>query len=267
MWGTLMNHRWVGGVVLLMLSLVGCRGEVPQTPPSTTTPTTTTPAQPVPAATSATKPAGTAAAAKQTEPEDFLPESTTDETPYVLEDGFQPLTLADFVPFPAGSAGWSEAGDKLLATGKPKGYLASRDSFENFTWRLELRYPRPKSLTEDAAFKGNTGFLVYMTGEPKIWPICLEVQGKHVQLGAIKENGGAAAPVVQHDPAVRDGVLRPVGTWNEMEIVSKGGALTVTLNGTVVATSEPNFLSSGSIGIQAEDHPFELRRVRIRRDP
>jgi hypothetical protein len=194
-------------------------------------------------------------------------ESTSEpESPFVLEAGFQELTLADFAPFAAQPDTWTETDDGLQCSGKPKGYLYSKDSLQNFTWKLEYRFPRPTSLSDESTFKGNTGFLVYINGEPKIWPVCLEVQGKHVQMGAIKENGGAQAPEVADDESARQAARKPVGHWNALEIVSRDGALTALLNGQQVASSQPAFLSAGSIGIQAEDHPFAVRRMRIRVD-
>lgn len=191
-------------------------------------------------------------------------ESVAEAPALPIEPDFRQLTLADFTPFPTDVDTWSEAGGVISSTGKPRGYLVTRDSFQNFVWRLEYRFVRPKNLADESKFKGNTGFLVYVTGEDKLWPVCLEVQGKHVQMGAIKENGGAAAPVVvDHDDA-RLQARKPVGQWNELEITSTDGALSVALNGVPVATSEPNFLSEGRLGIQAEDHPFEIRRLRIR---
>jgi len=189
------------------------------------------------------------------------------ETPFELEPEFRLLTLADFQAFPPHAGIWTLNGDILVSTGKPKGYLYSTDSFTNFTWRFEYRFPRPDKLTDDDKFKGNTGFLVYITGEPKIWPVCLEVQGKHIDLAAIKENGGAEAPQIDGDAAARLAARKRVGQWNALEIASKDGELTVSLNEQQVTHSQPVFLSAGSIGIQAEDHPFEVRRMRIRVDP
>lgn len=188
------------------------------------------------------------------------------EPPFELESDFRLLTLADFTSFPAEVDTWSEQSDRLISTGKPRGYLYTKDSFQNFTLRLDYKFPRPANLTDETKFKGNTGFLVYITGEAKIWPLCLEVQGKHVQMAAIKENGGAEPPVVKDDEAARETARKAVGRWNSLEVVSKDGALNVILNGTPISSSEPNFLSSGSIGIQAEDFPFEVRRMRIRVD-
>jgi len=183
-----------------------------------------------------------------------------------LEADFRLLTLADFTSFPTEVTTWTEQQDRLISTGQPRGYLYTKDSFQNFTLRLDYKFPRPANLTDESKFKGNTGFLVYITGEAKIWPLCLEVQGKHVQMAAIKENGGAEPPVVKDDEVARQAARKSVGLWNSLEVVSKDGALSVSLNGTPISSSEPNFLSSGSIGIQAEDFPFEVRRMRIRVD-
>jgi hypothetical protein len=190
-----------------------------------------------------------------------------DDLPFELESDFRPLTAGDFQQFPMDTMTWSFTEDVLSCTGKPKGYLYSTDNFANFTWRFEYRYPRPEKLTADDKFKGNTGFLVYITGEPKIWPVCLEVQGKHSDMAAVKENGGAQAPEVESDPDKRLTARKRVGQWNAVEIVSNDGELTISLNGQTVTKSRPAFLSAGSIGIQAEDHPFEVRRIRIRVDP
>ncbi|MDX1969341.1 MAG: DUF1080 domain-containing protein [Planctomycetaceae bacterium] len=238
-------------VISCGLLVVGCSAPTP--PPAAGTPPQDSVA--------ATGPTETVAAGLTAQP--MTPEP---EPPFEWEPDFQRLSLADFLPYPADADSWTERDDVLVCTGKPRGYLATRETFQNFTWRLEYRFVRPGDLKDDAKFKGNTGFLIYITGEAKIWPVSLEVQGKHLQMAAIKENGGAEPPVVQDDDAARKSARKPVGQWNALEIRSRDGALSVTLNGVPVSSSEPNFLSSGNLGIQAEDHPFEVRRLRIRRD-
>lgn len=235
-----------GWAACLTLLLCGC--------PATETPPSGSPAPP-----SGVTPSDSATP----EPE---VESEEPDEPFEYEADFQRLSLADFTTFPEQVATWSERGDRLISTGKPRGYAYTRESYSNFTFRCEYRFPRPAGLQDDDAFKGNTGFLVYITGPAKVWPLSLEVQGKYAEMAAIKENGGAEAPTITDDPAMRLSLRRPVGEWNALEIVSHDGALNVSLNGVAVTASEPNFLSSGSLGIQAEDHPFEVRRIRIRRD-
>jgi Domain of Unknown Function (DUF1080) len=231
----------VTGLAILLVGLAGCRGEVPA--PKT---------GPGPASTAATETIPLA--------------NPSAEVPFEIESNFLPLTLDQFDPFGADIATWKEIDDTMICSGKPRGYLYSKKPYQNFTWRLEYRFPRPDNLKDDSKFKGNTGFLVYITGEHKLWPMCLEVQGKHLQMAAVKENGGAQPVTVEDDDSARQKARKPVGQWNAVEIVSKEGELHVTLNGTPIARSQPDFLSEGLIGIQAEDHPFEIRRMRIRID-
>lgn len=185
------------------------------------------------------------------------------DTPFELEPGFTLLRRDDFEAFDAGPDTWTATADGIQCSGKPKGYLYSKQPFQNFTWRLEYRFPRPANLKDDAKFKGNTGFLVYVTGEHKLWPRCIEVQGKYVQMAAIKENGDASPVVWEDDDAARQSARNPVGEWNALEIISNNGALKVNLNGKPISHSAAGPLTEGLLGIQAEDHPFEIRRMRI----
>ena len=188
------------------------------------------------------------------------------DTPFDLEEGFELLGFDHFEAFGAEADTWKSDSNGIVCSGKPRGYLYSKTPYANFTLQLEYRFPRPQKLTDESKFKGNTGFLVYISGEHKLWPICLEVQGKHVQMAAIKENGGADPVTVTDDDANRQKARKPVGQWNALEIVSKEGALSVSLNGTPISNSQAGPLKSGAIGIQAEDHPFTVRRIRIRKD-
>ncbi len=232
------------GVWVLGFLLVGCQAQTPSAPPTAPVNTSSVPTTPPPQA----------------------PEPEPD-TPFTLEADFKPLSRMDFEAFAAEDGTWTDTADGIACSGKPRGYLYSKENFQNFTWRLEYRFPRPDNLTDEAKFKGNTGFMVYITGEHKTWPVSLEVQGKYVQMGIVKENGGANAPTVEDHPEVREAARKPVGQWNRLEIVSKEGELQVSLNDQPLCKSGPAFLSSGSIGIQAEDFPFEVRRMRIRVDP
>jgi len=233
-------------VTIMTVVVAGCRSEVPGpktgSPPNASTSISST------ETTSVSTPNGPA------------------EAPFEIESDFLPLSLDQFDTFDAQPTTWSATADGIACSGKPRGYLYSKKPYQNFTWRLEYRFLRPENLNDEAKFKGNTGFLVYITGEHKLWPMCLEVQGKHLQMAAVKENGGAQPVAVEDNDTARQQARKPVGQWNAIEIVSKEGELKVTLNGTPIAKSQPDFLSEGSIGIQAEDHPFEIRQMRIRID-
>jgi hypothetical protein len=190
-------------------------------------------------------------------------EQVEQDTPFELEPGFDLLTRDSFEAFDSSPDTWSAVADGISCSGKPRGYLYSKQPYQNFTMRLEYRFPRPANLKNDSKFKGNTGFLVYVNEPHKLWPICLEVQGKYIQIAAIKENGGAEPVTVEDNETARQTARKPVGQWNHLEIFSKDGSVRVSLNGTHISSSKPGTLVSGLIGIQAEDHPFEVRRMRI----
>lgn len=279
----MLTKRSILQVALVLL--IGC-GEsakpvtppapVPGSGPSSTaaTPASSTPST-KPAEVNGTKPDSQPLPSKDSKPEPEkspvsvstpVPAAQQDDPPFQIEKGFTGLTFADFEAFGATEDTWEALDEGIFCSGRPRGYLYSKESYRNFTLRLEYSFDRPDNLKDDSKFKGNTGFLMYITGEHKLWPVSLEVQGKHVQMGAIKENGGASPVTATDDDAARQKARKAVGEWNSLEIVSVDGSLTVSLNGVQISKSEPDFLSEGSIGIQSEDFPFEVRRIRIRRD-
>ena len=195
-------------------------------------------------------------------------ELTTDE--FSPEEGFRVLTLSDFEPYfakpPKADAvpTWSAVGSAIVCTGKPKGYLHSKEKFQDFTLRLELRFAPAVDTVAVKDFNPNSGVMVYITEPHKQWPKSLEVQGKFSELGTIKANGKAAEVQLVDDTTRRESARKPVSEWNALEILSHGGALTVLLNGQKVCESQPSDVSSGPIGLQSEDFEVHFRRLRIR---
>jgi hypothetical protein len=184
--------------------------------------------------------------------------------------GFVPLTLADFETFQGKARPdkptWTADESSIRCTGSPRGYLYSKRPYRNFTLQVELRFP---SATEADAAKANTGFLVYLSGPHRVWPVCLEVQGKFTELATIKGNGKPdpldAAKVHDNEQARRR-ARKPLAEWNAIEIVAHEGKLTTKLNGETICQSDPCDLREGPIGIQAEGFPYEIRNLRIRDD-
>ncbi|MFN0198293.1 MAG: DUF1080 domain-containing protein [Planctomycetaceae bacterium] len=178
---------------------------------------------------------------------------------------FVALDLQEFKGFPYdfGSV-WSLADGVWKCTGTPKGYIVSGMVYENFTLRYECRFPPLKEGEDPATFKGNTGCLLYIDNKDKVWPVCLEVQGKYAETGTIKANGHKSLTVEVEDfPDVRGKSLKPIGEWNQLEIASENGALTVKLNGEIVCRSQPTILKMGRIGFQSENSEVEFRNVTI----
>ncbi|MCG6157987.1 3-keto-disaccharide hydrolase [Rubinisphaera margarita] len=213
------------------------------------------PAPPSESATSA--PESTSA----TEPEVDMPIIEPDD--FVPEEGYQALSFADFEPVLAEEDTWKGIEQSIVTTGEPKGYLQSKESYRNFTIRFEYRFLPRKGLSEEKKPLSNTGLLVYIAPEQKIWPESVEVQGKFSEMASVKANGGVPDVVIQDNQSAREMARKPVGEWNVIEAVSKDGALTTYINGTQICQSQPAARKEGFVGFQAEGFPLEIRRVRI----
>ena len=63
---------------------------------------------------------------------------------------------------------------------------------------------------------------------------------------------------------MRRSAIQPLGEWNSIEVVSKGGEVRVSLNGQLVTTvTEHEFEEPGHIGFQSEGAEVYLRNIRI----
>ena len=179
-------------------------------------------------------------------------------------EGFRPLRLRDFEPFSAQQNTWREEQGMIATTGTPKGYMYSRRTFQNFTWRAEFRFvPAEDTSKHD---QSNTGFMLCIQEPHKVWPRSLEVQGKWIEMANIKSNGGVPALTINDDQAAREAARKPVGEWNAIEIAVKDGTVSSILNGKAICIAEPGELKSGRIGLQAELFPVEFRNVKIREE-
>ena len=202
----------------------------------------------------------------------LTPIPTVETPPFVIEEGFQLLPFQDMAVFPADDTTggtWSSVGDDILCTGKPKCYLHTKTPVGDGTLRFDYRFePDPKITDPTKLAAHNTGVLLFIQEPHAIWPKSIEVQGKHSEMGQLRPNGSKAEVeqlkvVYQDHPEVRESARKPVGEWNSIEIVTKAGAITASINGQVVAVGEPGELKSGLIGLQAEGHRLRYRRLRF----
>lgn len=184
------------------------------------------------------------------------------------EVGFVPVgngkDMSDFVLVGGSDKTWTVRDGVIVCSGNPAGYFATKASYKNYAFRFEFRYARPENLQKDDDFNGNSGYLIHITGEHKVWPKCIEVQGLNKGAGQIFAISGAKALKANDNAAARKKALKPVGEWNELEIVSKNGALSAILNGVTVCVSEPGDVFEGPIGFQSEGAEIHFRQLRIK---
>jgi hypothetical protein len=157
----------------------------------------------------------------------------------------------------------------LAVAGKPVGYLVTTGSFENYRLHVEYCWPA------DAAPNSNSGILVHIATGPidrGTWPRCVQVQTKVTRAGDLLPMAGAKfAEPLSTAPDARTPQLdrrnasseKPLGEWNTVEVVCRGGALEVSVNGVLQNKVTGCVPGAGRIGIQCEGVPFKLRNLRL----
>ena len=158
-------------------------------------------------------------------------------------------------------ATWSVTNGVIHCTGKPTGYLRTTGAYSNYFLTVEWRFVKiaPKA--------DNTGILVHIQPGDKVWPQCIQVQGKHTRQGDLFLMEGAEAkehrgldkntPV----PLRGDSVENPVGEWNKAETICLHHQVVSFINGKFVNEVTECTINDGFIGIQSEGGDIEIRSI------
>lgn len=191
---------------------------------------------------------------------------------------------------PASKDTWSVRDGSLTASGSPYGYARTAQAYRDYTLVIEWRWVPGTPPTEpNGKPRGrNSGVLLHMQGEDKVWPACLEAQlqennaGDFIamatpvvfkELTALREKSAAEAGtdedakkralggrrVARHQPSSE----KPTGEWNTYEIVCRGDVVTLTVNGVLQNSATGLTITDGTIGLQSEGMPIEFRRVEL----
>jgi hypothetical protein len=160
-------------------------------------------------------------------------------------------------------------GGTVVCTGKPYGYMYTEGSYLNFTLRFDWRYKKPEGLEDESKFKGNSGYLLFVTQHDEVlgvWPTSLECQGMFADVGTIIPIGKKSAKFT-YDREARNKAVKPLGEWNSYEIAAKDGTVTISINGTeVTKVTEHAYAAKGSIGFQSEGAEIHWKNIRIKEE-
>jgi len=156
---------------------------------------------------------------------------------------------------------WSVTNGVIHCTGKPIGYIRTTQSYSNYFLTVEYRFVKvaPKA--------DNSGILVHIQSPDKVWPQCVQVQGKHERLGDLFLMEGAEAKehkgMDKNTPVAFRGTSHesPVGEWNTCETICKNNKVVSFINGYFVNEITECTLNGGYIGIQSEGGEIEVRSI------
>jgi len=155
---------------------------------------------------------------------------------------------------------WSVRNGVLVCAGLPMGYLRTMETYDNYVLRLRWRF---NPITGKA---GNSGVLLRVSGEDKVWPRSVEAQLMSGRAGDFWNIGEVP---MSTDPERTSGrntrhlfaAEHPIGSWNEYEIVVDGGRVALFVNGELLNEAWDVEERAGWIGLQSEGTEIHFRDI------
>lgn len=158
---------------------------------------------------------------------------------------------------------WSVADGVITCKGQPPGYIRTEADHKNFVLKLQWRFEKA----------GNSGVLLRMTGNDKVWPRSYEAQ---LQSGAagdfwLIDNVPLTTPEDRVDPKQKRHRLRsktnekPIGEWNEYEITVDKDKVSLKVNGEILNEGTGAQEAAGKICLQSEGAVIQFRNIRLKK--
>ena len=151
----------------------------------------------------------------------------------------------------------------IHCNGAAIGYLRTKQSYSNYVVTVEWRFVKV------APKKDNTGVLVHMQLPDKIWPACIQNQGKSGRQGDLFVMSGVeckehmALGKDANTPVAFAGTAneKAIGEWNTNVTVCTHNRVSTIINGKLLNEITACTVSSGFVGIQSEGADFEIRKI------
>ncbi|HNQ87807.1 MAG TPA: DUF1080 domain-containing protein [Verrucomicrobiota bacterium] len=144
------------------------------------------------------------------------------------------------------------AEDGVIKHRKGMGWLRTTEQYDHFILRLEVRWLKDRQ---------DSGVFLRAGAEGANWPDRkYEVQCENSE--RIVHVFGATC---QRDPTKAQGLLKPTGEWNALEILCRGPRCEVKLNGVLASSASDLAPGKGYLGLQGENGEMEFRKVFLKR--
>jgi hypothetical protein len=146
----------------------------------------------------------------------------------------------------------------LIVTGKPTCYFYTDKSYSNYVVTFDWRFP------ENGTPDYNSGCLMHIQPPHKVFPKCVEAQGRYKDHGKLYAVGGLKGLTATFDAEAHKKALKAMGEWNTTEVTCKAdGSISVKLNGTPIASGKSE-LTEGPIGWQSEGFEVHFKNIKIK---
>lgn len=158
---------------------------------------------------------------------------------------------------------WSVKNGLIHCAGKPTGYIRTTQAYSNYTATVVWRFVKV------APGADNSGVLVHIQSPDKVWPRCVQNQGKSGRQGDLFVMAGAeckehlALGKDANTPVAFSGAANEnaIGEWNTNVTVCAGNTVEAVINGKSLNKISECTISSGYIGIQSEGAEIEIRQI------
>lgn len=157
---------------------------------------------------------------------------------------------------------WSVEDGVLICAGKPAGYIRTEESYTNYILTLEWKFDPAKG-------PGNSGVLLRMVGEDKVWPKSVEAQLQHRNAGDFWNIDKFPMKVAEdrtrgrHTKKVSETNEKPLGEWNKYRIVVDGGHVQLFVNGLLQNEATEVEEVAGKICLQSEGAEIHFRNIEL----
>lgn len=166
---------------------------------------------------------------------------------------------------------WSVKNGAITCEGTGLGYLATKKEFNDFVLRLEWRWGE-----KGPAHRRYSSVFVHVTGPDKIFP-----KGADATLGAgaagqfwLVDGYRLQVDAARQDPknkrhyfAMKNDTERPIGEWNQMEVVCNKTSIQVRINGHLVNEGTGADPTRGRIILLSEGAEIHFRNINLFRLP
>ena len=156
---------------------------------------------------------------------------------------------------------WEVRDGAIWCKGEPFGYMRTKKEYGDFKLVVEWRWPEKPS---------NSGVLLRMSGEDKVWPLCMEAQLMHKRAGDVvgmgcdfNENTSPAGEFFRYAPRQHHTNEKKPGGWNTYEITCKEDTVELTVNGQLQNKATGVGVRRGYVGLQSEGSPIMFRNVKL----
>ena len=156
---------------------------------------------------------------------------------------------------------WSVTNGVIHCTGKPAGYLRTKQNFHDYELTVEWRFVRiaPKA--------DNTGILIHIQQPDQVWPMCVQIQGKHERQGDLflmagaesKEHKGMDANTAL--PMRGGSAEKSIGEWNTSLTICSNNDVKAYINGKLMNQTTGCTVTNGAVGIQSEGAELEILKM------